>query len=56
MGWLIALIVVLLLAVLPLGISASYDADGAVVRIIFGPARIKVFPRKKKEKKDKDAE
>ena len=50
MGWLIALIILTGLAILPLGVSALYDADGAVVRVIAGPVRIKVFPLKKKEK------
>ena len=34
MGWLIALGVLVLLALLPLGISARYDASGALVRLI----------------------
>ena len=50
MGWLIALIILTGLAILPLGVSALYDADGAVVRVIAGPVRIKVFPLKKKKK------
>lgn len=51
MGWLIALGVLVLLALLPLGISARYDASGALVRLIAGPVRFKLYPRKKKEKK-----
>ena len=50
MGWLIALGVITLLAVLPLGVSVRYNADGALVRVIAGPFRITVFPMKKKEK------
>ena len=50
LGWLIALTIVVLLACLPLGISAWYNEDGAVVKIIAGPVRIRVFPREKKEK------
>lgn len=53
MGWLITLGVLTLLAILPLGVSARYDADGALLRIIAGPLRITLFPRKKKEKKPK---
>ena len=53
MGWLIALGVLVLLAVLPLGVSARYNAQGPLVRIIAGPVRITVFPLRKKEKKDK---
>ena len=51
-GW-ITLGVLVLLAVLPLGVSVKYNADGALVRIILGPIKITLFPRPKKEKKDK---
>lgn len=51
MGWLIALGVLVLLALLPLGISARYDASGALVRLIAGPVRFRLYPRKKKKKK-----
>ncbi len=53
MGWLIALGICVLLAVLPLGVSIRYDAAGALVRLIIGPVKITLFPRKKKEKKQK---
>lgn len=52
MGWLIALGVLALIAILPVGVSAFYDEDGPRALIIAGPARIPVFPVKKKEKKD----
>lgn len=53
MGWLIALGVLALIAILPIGVSAVYDADGFRAQIIAGPIRIPVFPVKKKEKKEK---
>lgn len=53
MGWLIAVAVIFLLAILPLGASVKYNADGPLVRIIAGPIRFTVFPRKKKVKKEK---
>jgi len=54
MGWIIAIGVLVLLAVLPLGVSAEYDSSGARVRIIAGPVKLQVFPvRKKKQKKPK---
>lgn len=53
MGWLIAFVILFLLAILPLGASVKYDADGPLVRIIAGPIRFTVFPMKKKEKKPK---
>lgn len=51
MGWLIALGILLLLAVLPLGGRVHYDSDGIRAWLLAGPIRIAVFPRKKKEKK-----
>lgn len=51
MGWLIALGILVLLAVLPLGVSIRYDADGTVVRLIVGPVKITLYPRSKKENK-----
>lgn len=53
MGWLIALGVLFLLAVLPLGVSAVYDSEGPRVAILAGPVRIPVYPAKKKDKKPK---
>ena len=53
MGWLIALGVVIVLAILPLGVSVKYNEEGPQVWIIAGPARIKVFPLKKKPPEDK---
>lgn len=53
MGWLIAFMIVFLLAILPLGASVKYNSDGPLVRIIAGPIHFKVFPVKKKEKKEK---
>lgn len=53
MGWWITLGILILLAVLPLGVSVAYDADGAVVKVIAGPIKITLFPRPKKEKKPK---
>jgi len=53
MGWLIALVVLILLAILPLGVSALYDYGGPMVSVIAGPVRIKLYSGKKKEKKQK---
>ncbi|MBQ2785640.1 MAG: hypothetical protein IJF02_03975 [Oscillospiraceae bacterium] len=50
MGWLIALAVISLLAVLPLGISAKYDEQGPQLWGIAGPVRWKLLPGKKKTK------
>lgn len=51
MGWLITLGVLFLLAILPLGVSVNYDEDGPLVRIVAGPIRFTVFPRKPKKPK-----
>ena len=53
MGWIIALLILFLLAILPLGASVLYDEDGPRVRIVAGPVKIQVFPMKEKTKKDK---
>ncbi len=50
MGWLIALAVVAGLAILPLGISARYDANGPLVQFLIGPIRIQMYPKKNKAK------
>ena len=54
MGWLITFAILFLLAILPLGVSVKYNADGPLVRIVAGPVRFTVFPMKKKEKKPKE--
>lgn len=53
MGWLIALAVLVLLAVLPLGGYVRYDDSGVLVKIVAGPVKFTVYPMKKKEKKPK---
>ena len=53
MGWWITLGVIVLLAVLPLGVSVKYNSDGPMVRIVLGPVRLTVFPVAKKGKKQK---
>ena len=53
MGWWITLGILVLLALLPLGVSVKYDSEGPLVRVILGPVRFTVFPLPKKEKKEK---
>jgi len=57
MGWIIAAAVILLLLILPLGVSVIYNADGPLVRLVAGPVFIRLYPGKKqdpdKPKKDK---
>ena len=51
MGWLITLGILILLGMIPLGVSAVYDEDGVLVRIVVGPLKIQVFPASAKKKK-----
>lgn len=53
MGWWIALGILVLLAVIPIGVLAVYDEDGVIVKIVAGFIRIKILPAKKKDKKPK---
>ncbi len=49
MGWIITLGILVLLAVLPLGATVRYNADGISLKVIAGPARIPILPAKKKD-------
>lgn len=53
MGWWITLGILTLLAILPLGVSVKYNAEGPLVRLILGPVKLTVLPAKKKLKKEK---
>ncbi len=53
-GWLIALGILVLLAILPVGASLVYDEDGLLLSLFFGCIKIKLFPKSSgKEKKEK---
>ena len=56
MGWMITLGILFLLAILPLGVSVRYNAQGPLVRLILGPVHLTVVPAKKKgtQKKKED--
>ena len=54
MGWLIVLGILVLLAITPVGVHAGYNSDGILLRIIAGPARINILPKKVKDKKPKE--
>lgn len=53
MGWLIALGILVLLAILPLGADARYDADGFALDLVIGPVRKRILPGKKKDPAEK---
>ena len=50
-GWLIALGIIVVIAVLPVGASVRYDESGPAAQLIIGPVRILLFPRPQKKKK-----
>ena len=56
MGWLIAAGIIVLLAILPLGVSAIYNTHGPLVRLIVGPVKVTLYPshKEKKEKPKKE--
>ena len=51
MGWGVFFVCLLVLAWIPLGIRASYGEAGFEARVIAGPVKIALFPRKKRKKK-----
>lgn len=53
MGWLIALGILVLLALLPVGVDARYDGSGAQVTVLAGPVRMRLYPAPSKKKKEK---
>ena len=53
MGWLIALGILVLLAILPLGATVRYNSDGLSLKLIAGPLRIGILPKKEKTTKEK---
>ena len=52
MGWLIALAVIVAVLWIPLGVTASYEESGAVVKLVLGFLRFQLYPGKPKEKKE----
>lgn len=53
-GWLIALGILVLLAILPVGICLIYHEDGLILSLLLGAVKIKLFPKASKEKKKKE--
>lgn len=58
MGWYIALGILVLLAIMPVGVSLIYQEDGLSLSLLLGAVKIKLYPKtkikkpkKKKEKK-----
>ena len=53
MGWLIALVVLVVIAILPIGIRGVYRESTAGVWVLIGPLKFRVYPAKPKVKKKK---
>lgn len=51
MGWLIALVVLVGIAILPIGIRGEYRESTAGVWVLIGPLKFRVYPAKPKAKK-----
>ena len=51
MGWLIALGILVLLAITPVGVHFRYNSQGILLQIVVGFARITLLPKKKKAEK-----
>ena len=50
LGWIIAIVIVLLVLMLPVGVSAAYDDSGFLLRLKLGVLGIRLFPRREKRK------
>lgn len=50
MGIWIAIAVLVILAILPLGVYIRYNDTGFLLRVVVGPVKITVYPRRKKPK------
>lgn len=51
MGWLVALAVLVLLSLIPIGVRFVYNENGLVLSALLGFVKIKLYPKEKKEKK-----
>ena len=53
MGWLIALGILLVVGMIPVGLRVRYNDAGMRLWVLAGPVRINLYPRPQKEKKEK---
>ena len=54
MGWWIALGILVLLAILPVGLRFVYDADGLVLSFLLSAVKIRIYPSKKPKPAEKE--
>ena len=52
-GWFIAIGIMVLIAILPVGVCLIYDADGLLLSLLLGAVKIKLFPKASGDKKVK---
>ncbi len=52
MGWLITLGLLILIGFIRVGVLVRYDGDGPLLRLILGPVKLTLVPRKKKSGKN----
>ena len=55
-GWLVAFALIVGIAVLPVGVQASYDSSGVKLKLTTGPFRFTLYPGKRKRRKEKKDE
>ena len=55
MGWIIAIVLLVLVGFMPLGIIGEYHSAGANAWVCIGPFRYRVYPRKEKGKAEEKA-
>lgn len=53
MAWLIAIGILVLIAILPVGVRLVYQKEGAVCSLLFGWIKIRLFPKENKVKEHK---
>lgn len=53
MGWIIALVAIVLLGYIPVGVCLVHNCSGTLVNLSVGPIRITLYPRKKNRTKVK---
>jgi len=50
LGWIIAIVIVLLVLILPVGVSAAYDDNGFLLHLKLGVLKIRLLPRREKSR------
>lgn len=50
MGWYIALGILVLLAIMPVGVSLIYQEDGLILSLLLGAVKIKLYPKTRAKK------